>query len=232
MTKRRFHNVEAWGGDEPSLKEAQRRHLKWFSNGTTVLDIGCGRGVFLELLQENNIGGVGVDIDPLMIEHCKRKGLEAYCEDPLEHVGKSEGRYGGIICSHVIEHMTPDVVIRLLELCYRALRVPGCLVIATPNPACWPVISHDFWLDTTHVRPYPRRLLETVLSEAGFEVVASGERAVARSRLRRCVMFVRRWILGSIVFQVAEGTEHETTIVALKKAREPSMNSAPQHNRL
>ncbi len=228
-----FHNVLAWGGEEQSLKEAQRRHLKWFKRASSVLDVGCGRGVFLELLRENRVLGIGIDIDPFMIEACRKKGLEAYCQDPIQHLSAAESRYSGILCSHVIEHMRPEVVPRFLELCYQSLKADGYLVVCTPNASCWSVISHDFWLDTTHVRPYPRVLLEKILAGMNFRIITETDGVVAGPVFRRFVMFFRRWLLGSMVFKIALDTDPEVTIVALKQGPESKSDaSSPTDNRL
>ncbi len=226
MANRSFHNVLAWGGDEQGLREAQRRHLKWFKKASSVLDVGCGRGVFLDLLRENQVPAVGIDIDPFMVEVCKKKGLEVYCQDPIEHLSGARNRYGGILCSHVIEHMGPDVVLRFLELCYHSLEAGGHLVVSTPNAACWPVISHDFWLDTTHVRPYPRALLEKILASINFRIITETDGILAGPVLRRFVRFCRRWLLGSMLFKIAVDTEPEVTVVAVKQEPESTSEAS------
>jgi hypothetical protein len=50
----------------------------------------------------------------------------------------------------------------------------GRFVAVTPNPACYAVLSHDFWRDPTHVRFYDLPLLEFLCRQAGLEVEATG----------------------------------------------------------
>jgi 2-polyprenyl-3-methyl-5-hydroxy-6-metoxy-1,4-benzoquinol methylase len=140
-----------------------------------VLDVGCGRGTFLELLRERGIEAVGVDSSELAVETCRRKGFEqVYNDNALAFLESAEQQYMGIYCGHIIEHMAPDVADRLITLAWRALRPGGRLVLVTPNPLDLRVMSEYFWLDTTHVRPYPLVLLKSMLRSVGFASISGG----------------------------------------------------------
>ena len=99
-----------FGGTEKQVREYQRRFLRYFSPPGPVLDIGCGRGTFLELLREQSIKGIGVDSSPYAIETCKRKGFQEVHEvDALRFLFTSRAQFTGIYCGHVIEHMSSDM---------------------------------------------------------------------------------------------------------------------------
>jgi O-antigen chain-terminating methyltransferase len=101
---------------------------------------------------------------------CQQKGFIVQREDASTYLKQNSGRFGGIFCSHVIEHMAYEDAISFLELCHQALRRKGVLLVVTPNPTDLCIMSEVFWLDPTHVRPYPGPLLEKMLRAIGFEI--------------------------------------------------------------
>ncbi|SRR6266481_1974719 len=163
-----------FGSSEDVVREIQARFVPFFLKSAPVLDIGCGRGVFLELLAKAGVEAVGIDHSEESIAACRQKGLTAHLEDARAYLQSNAGRFGGVFCSHVIEHMSYDDAMNLLALCHRALRLGGSLLLITPNPEDLAVIAQIFWLDPTHVRPYPRELLEAMLCANEFRVKASG----------------------------------------------------------
>jgi SAM-dependent methyltransferase len=101
--------------------------------------------------------------------------LEVVCADALEFLAaQTAGAYGAIYCAHLIEHFAYTDASRLLAESFRVLAPGGRLLVITPNPVSLDVISETFWLDPTHVRPYPRPLLERMLARAGFTLIAAG----------------------------------------------------------
>lgn len=164
-----------FGGSEDVVRRTQRRFVEFFRNSSPVLDIGCGRGIFLELLASVGIQAVGLDHSPEAIAACEAKGFTVYRQEAEEYLRKSTGRFGGIFCSHVIEHMGYDDAMPFLELCYAALRPGGKLLLVTPNPEDVTVIGEIFWLDPTHVRPYPLKLLMRMVEAVGFRVTMTDQ---------------------------------------------------------
>lgn len=141
-----------------------------------VLEIGCGRGEFLGLLRDAGVQAQGVDVDPGMVERARAGGFEVVQGDALEflHADPAPGPYQGVFCAHFLEHLTPEQVVHLLDGVRRVLAPAGRLVAVTPNPACYAVLSHDFWWDPTHVRFYEVALVEFLCRQAGFEVESNG----------------------------------------------------------
>jgi SAM-dependent methyltransferase len=160
-----------FGGDERILRLAQSKLVPFFEGCAPVLDIGCGRGTFLELLAAAKIEAVGVDHSEESVKRCGEKGFKVYREDARSFLRQNPGRFGGMFCSHVIEHFVYEDALSFLELCHQTLRPGGVLLILTPNPTDLMVISELFWLDPTHVRPYPGPLLKNMVKAVGFEVV-------------------------------------------------------------
>jgi SAM-dependent methyltransferase len=141
-----------------------------------VLELGCGRGEFLALLRDAGIEGRGVDLDAGMVEMARADGIDVVHADAIEylHADPAPGPYQGVFCAHFLEHLEPEQVVRLLEGVGRVLAPGGRFVAVTPNPACYAVLTHDFWWDPTHVRFYDRPLVEFFCRQAGFEVESSG----------------------------------------------------------
>lgn len=138
-----------------------------------VLDLGCGPGHFLRLLAERGVEALGVDHDPDMVRVCLGAGLPARLGD-LAGALPEGPEVGGIHLGHVIEHMDGPSAVALLERCAARLRPGGLLLVRTPNWANATVRSGGFWLDHTHVRPYPLELLERIFEDLGLEVAARG----------------------------------------------------------
>jgi SAM-dependent methyltransferase len=139
-----------------------------------VVDIGSGSGIFLEILRDAQVPAFGVDPDSDMVDVCRELGLQALPGDERLLADCGENSLGGIHASHIIEHIDGTRAIAMIENALTALRPGGLLVIRTPNWRNATVRQEGFWLDITHVRPYPLPLLEQVLKDAGFEVLAGG----------------------------------------------------------
>jgi 2-polyprenyl-3-methyl-5-hydroxy-6-metoxy-1,4-benzoquinol methylase len=188
-----------FGGSEALLRQLHRRFVKFFRGYSPVLDVGCGRGVFLAVASDAGIEAVGVDHAPESLEQCRKKGFSVYHENASRFLIQNTERFGGIFCSHVIEHMAYDDAMRFLGLCQNALRPGGRLVVVTPNPEDLAVISEIFWLDPTHVRPYPKALLHRMLSANGFRVTIAKQflgswRMIGRRKIP--LYLLRRLLLG------------------------------------
>jgi SAM-dependent methyltransferase len=147
-----------------------------FEDKSPVLELGSGRGEFLALLDEKGIKAEGVDSDDGMAQAARAKGLDVVAGDAIAflHSEPAPGPYPGVFCAHFIEHLTPDQVGELFAGVRRVLAPGGRFVAVTPNPACYAVLSHDFWRDPTHVRFYDLPLLEFLCRQAGLEVESSG----------------------------------------------------------
>src|SRR5579859_5577867 len=158
-----------------TLKQVRREHLRlmpFFKGARTVLDVGCGRGVFLQMLRDSGINPVGVDIFPEAVRRSKEMGFDqVFCSDALSFLRQHQASFDGILCSHVIEHVPYDDAVELVRSAFDALTPGGRLVVVTPNPRDLSVIGELFWLDPTHVRPYPMALLDAMLQSVGFAVV-------------------------------------------------------------
>jgi O-antigen chain-terminating methyltransferase len=159
-------------GNEEEVARQQSRFLPYFQSKGTVLDLGCGRGEFLGLCQENGIDAQGVDLNEQMVEICRDKGLECQQGDILEILaGWPDGDLGGIFSSQVIEHLLPDHAKKLIELAYCKLAPGAHVVLETINPASVFALVQIYFLDLTHQKPIHPQTLQFLLESSGFEDV-------------------------------------------------------------
>jgi O-antigen chain-terminating methyltransferase len=161
--------AEAYRGTEERVKAAQQVYVADFKNCGNVLDIGCGRGEFLELMREAGVPARGIDSSAESVALCREKGLEAETADLFDYLrGLDEGELDGIFCAQVVEHLPPERLPEMIRLAAGCLARNGVMVIETPNPECLAIFATYFYLDPTHARPVPEKLLTFYLSEFGI----------------------------------------------------------------
>jgi 2-polyprenyl-3-methyl-5-hydroxy-6-metoxy-1,4-benzoquinol methylase len=159
---------ERFRGSREDIKQRQLAFLSYFEKCSRLLDIGCGRGEFLEILKNHDIGGIGVDSDPDMVAYCRSRQLEVELSDAIAYLEILEDKsLDGIFIDQVVEHLEPDYLIRLLALCYQKMKFGYYIVIETVNPLSF-VSFVNFYIDMTHKRPVHPETLQYLLSAAGF----------------------------------------------------------------
>jgi O-antigen chain-terminating methyltransferase len=159
---------ERFRGSREDIKKRQLSFLPYFEKCTNVLDIGCGRGEFLEILRDNNIPGTGIDLDADMITYCRSRQLSVEQTDAINYLEHLEDKsVDGIFIDQVVEHLEPEYLFRLLALCYQKLKFGYYIVIETVNPQSF-VSFVNFYIDLTHKRPLHPQTLQFLVSAAGF----------------------------------------------------------------
>jgi O-antigen chain-terminating methyltransferase len=135
-----------------------------------VLDLGCGRGEWLALLQEQGLTARGIDTNGIMVRQCRERGLHAEQGDALRLLsGLADGALGAVTAFHLIEHLPFNVLHELIVQCHRALRPGGVLILETPNPENLLVGSHTFYHDPTHRNPMTPTATRFLVRYCGFE---------------------------------------------------------------
>ncbi len=141
-----------------------------------VLDVGCGAGEFLVRLRSEGIDARGIDADPEAVRAATAAGCSVHRGDAaaiLEAMAREGLRFDAVVLSHVVEHLDPERALALFDRIHAVLGPSGLLLVATPDVRNHIVLSELFWLDPTHVRPYPALLLERMGQATGFACTAS-----------------------------------------------------------
>lgn len=173
-------NPYRFSGDRETIQRYQSKYAQLFKEGERVLDLGCGEGFFLELLRARGVTGVGVDAFLQAVIKGQERGLDVRHSDALAFINSTEERFDGVFMAHVIEHLRPEDVEGLFHRCHQILKRSGRLIVITPNAFDLEVLTERFWLDLTHKRLYPAKLLEALAKEAAFEILSVGDDPDAR----------------------------------------------------
>lgn len=134
-----------------------------------ALDLGCGRGEWLELMRENGIEALGVEINSVFAHELREKGLEAVEGDVFAFMAaQPDDSFNLVTAFHLIEHLSPPLQIALLDEICRVLRPDGLAILETPNPRNILVGAGDFYRDPDHLRPVFPDTLEFLGEARGF----------------------------------------------------------------
>jgi SAM-dependent methyltransferase len=147
-------------GSRAEIQQRQRPYVDLLAGAAPVLDLGCGRGEFLELLREAGVPAQGVDLDAGMVKVAADLGLNARVGDLFDTLADTaDGSVGAVVSFQVVEHLELDDLDRLLAETHRVLAPEGIVVLETVNPHSLRAYRF-FWLDVTHRIPlFPESLL-------------------------------------------------------------------------
>ena len=172
-------------GSEGEIRARVAGYTEYFRGATDVLDVGCGRGEFLDALRALNITATGLDANPAMVDVCRARGLAVVQADALEYLrGLPDASLGGLIAVQVIEHLAPDYLGEFLDTALHKLRPGAPVVLETINPACWVAFFESYIRDLTHVRPIHPETLRYLLLASGFHRVELVYRSPVADKLR------------------------------------------------
>ena len=156
-------------GSRDTIRTRLESYLAFFAGSADVLDVGCGRGEFLELLSGAGIRARGIDSNHEMAEQCRARGLDVVEADAVSYLsGLDDGALGGLFAAQVVEHLPPDYLLRFLELAFHKVRPGGRIVLETLNPACWVAFFESYIRDITHAWPLHPETLKYLVLASGF----------------------------------------------------------------
>lgn len=212
---------ERFRGERSEIKERLQVYAPFLAalraahGEAPALDLGCGRGEWLEVLRDAGVPARGVDLDEGMLAACREAGLAVENRDALAELRALPAESHALVSAfHVVEHLPFESVHALAREALRVLRPGGLLVMETPNPENLMVGTAAFYMDPTHLRPIPPGLLAFVTEHYGFAV----------SKVLR--LQEPAWLVGHpapILWNVFRDTSPDYAVVAQKAGPEEAM---------
>jgi 2-polyprenyl-3-methyl-5-hydroxy-6-metoxy-1,4-benzoquinol methylase len=168
----------AFRGRTDDITDRYRYLATHFVGCSPVLDIGFGRGEFLELLRALDVEARGIEADVRLVESARARGFQVDVGRAVESLaGLDDASLGGLVMIQVIEHLSPQHVIDVVRLASEKVRRGGRVVVETVNPTSLYTYAHAFWMDPDHVRPVHPNYLRFLFAEAGFATVEQVDRS-------------------------------------------------------
>ncbi len=199
-----------------SRLQAYARYLQLiegFFPGCSALDLGCGRGEWLEVLASRGITALGVDLDGGMLAACCELNLNTLKGDALAYLKNTPAEGLALISAfHLVEHIGFDALRDLATDSLRSLKPGGLLILETPNPENPGVGASTFFRDPTHDKPIPPELLSFLCEYTGF----------ARVKILR-LQTAPHLLAGAqpTIFDVLTGSSADYAVVAQKAHPDP-----------
>lgn len=166
---------EEFRGTRADIKQRLRVYLPILekqgigSAAMPILDVGSGRGEWLELLNEERLVASGVDLNRVLVQQCRERGLSVVEEDLLSYLrSQPDSSMGAVTGFHIIEHLALETLIEFLNEAVRVLKPGGAAIFETPNPQNVLVGSCNFYFDPTHRNPVPSQVLNFLLESRGL----------------------------------------------------------------
>ena len=133
------------------------------------LDIGCGRGEWLEKWHKKVHKSIGIEIDSKMADYCVNNGFKIIQDDAINSIKSfSDESFDLITIFHMIEHLDNNYLNELITSCYRILAKNGILIIETPSIDSLSVSTKSFYLDPTHINHVNPDGFAFLLEQKGF----------------------------------------------------------------
>ncbi|MBN1484466.1 MAG: methyltransferase domain-containing protein [Chloroflexia bacterium] len=164
-----YYRFEERYRPESDVKAYQQRYVPFFEGRRNVLDLGCGKGEFLEVLRSAGIEAYGVDLNESMVHMCQEKGLLAFQGDALEHLaGLPDDSLGGLLAAHLIEHLPPSTLREMTQLALAKIEPGAYIILETPNPLSVWALTNYFYMDMSHVKPVHPKAISFILEMQGY----------------------------------------------------------------
>ena len=165
-------------GTREDIKNRQKVYLPYVkdafgkTSGAQIIDVGCGRGEWLELLKENGFDAKGIDLNDIMVNTCCGLSLDAVSSDAIEYLRSLPA---ASLCAvtgfHIIEHLPFKTLIALFDESFRVLKPGGIVIFETPNPENLRVGACTFYTDPSHIKPLVPVTMQFLAEYRGFSGV-------------------------------------------------------------
>jgi len=151
-----------------NLRYAMRSWLEDISRNEKILDVACGPGNILRMLQaEGFLSLYGVDVSPEQVQLAQESFPQVVCSDAVEYLRENPNTFSLITAFDILEHFSKSDALNFLDAVHQSLTPGGRLILQLPNgdsPFAGGVIYGDF----THEATYTAVSLRHVLITCGF----------------------------------------------------------------
>ncbi len=175
-----------------ALRRVVRRYLP-ANRDASVLDLGCGYGVFVHIAHECGYHKTwGVDRSAQQVAAAARLGIAGVREGDLVETLRSQPdeSHDVIVTFDVVEHLTKDELVVLVDDARRVLRPGGRWIIHAPNAES-PMFGRIRYGDFTHEQAFTRVSISQLLLSSGFRQVTCEEDGPVAHGMKSAV----RWLL-------------------------------------
>lgn len=163
---------EIFRGSNQTIKKRQKKYVDYINRhknqGDYYLDVGCGRGEFLELLTEQGIKSKGIDLNKYSVEQLSNKFDVANIDVNSYLKSIPNSSLIGISAFQVVEHLTPGYLSEFISLANDKIAIGGLIILETINTKSWAALA-NYYIDISHVYPYPQEYLRFTLEKNNFE---------------------------------------------------------------
>ena len=179
-----YHGYEAFFRSSDRALERRAEELKFLvddiikrsKNTSSWLDVGCGSGNLLSVLNSRDIASYGIEMDDDLAFKALSVSPTVFCGSALvilERFVEIGIKFDVVTCLHLIEHLDWNDANHLLELMRKVSSDHGLVVVVTPNTKDIDVVAGSFYRDPTHLRQYPIELLEFMFYRTSMNVILS-----------------------------------------------------------
>lgn len=166
-------------GNQEEIRRRQQYYLdtyvkNWLDKDMPgdILDLGCGRGEWLEILRENGYRAMGIDLNRRALNECRKKDLKVICVDAVSYIKSLPDESVQMITSfQLIEHLEMPQLLSMFQELGRVVKKGGVVIMETPNPCNLQVGAASFYLDPTHVRQLHPEFVRFLTEQSGFREI-------------------------------------------------------------
>ena len=164
-------------GSQDLVRQRQENYIHYVADSVVqdfpLVDFGCGRGEWLEILRAKGLPAMGYDSNVVCVDECTNKGLNVVHGNLIDVLNSlPDNSLGAVTFFQVFEHLPFMVLQDVIRSCCRVLRPGGVLIAEVPNSENLTVGSSTFWIDPTHERPLHPEVLRFLARQVGFSDVS------------------------------------------------------------
>jgi len=177
MSRDFYNNYQKNFGESASAGDWSKPY-GWYLRGwlpldqeANILELGCGEGHLLAVFKRWGYRQVrGIDFRHEAVAFCQTRGLDAEVADVRTYLKGRSGEFQLIIALDVLEHLSLEEGLMLLENIYQALCPGGAVILQVPNLAS-PFGGAIYFGDLTHRTGFTETSIRQLLGLGGFAQV-------------------------------------------------------------